>query len=263
MANRSTGPVQFKGIQKILKAYESKQIPCWAIWYGSNLFDSYYWDADDDLRPDMEQGKQLLKSVLTEVDDIDGVSTYTLKVYDGLKKGEKIKSNTPYDASFNFKLLEREESAPYRERSYRDEERDKKILELEAMVKTLTEKLNAEESEDEDEKPEGLMGMLGAVLKMPAVEQALAGAISQGVQGLMAKVMPINNPVPQALGRIAGVPEPAADSPADQEEKMQNALDTLYPLDPLLGDHLLKLAGIAEKNPGQYKMLIEMLNTML
>jgi hypothetical protein len=47
-----------------------------------------------------------------------------------------------------------------------------------------------------------------------------------------------------------------------QPEKVQQAVYILCSKDPLLGDHLEKLAGIAVNNPGQFEWIIGMLKNV-
>jgi hypothetical protein len=271
MTGKGSGAVQFRGVDKILRAYEFQKIPMWAIFYGNDLFTKYETERGD--VPDMETGKALLKEVLESMDDDSGISTYKLRVYDGVKNGDKVKSNTPYDASFNFSVLKRDQGSYYENRSRREEDRDNEIASLKAMVETLTKQLNEEDDEDdqEEEKPDGIMGVLSGIMKMPAVEQAIAAQVGEVVKMFAAKIMPINHGGNQ-IGKIAGLPadSPQAVQPAmqpapieanddEQQDRMQEALDILYPIDPLLGDHLLKIAAIAKADPEKYKMLIAML----
>jgi hypothetical protein len=269
MTGKGSGAVQFRGVDKIIRAYEFQKIPMWAIFYGNDLFTKYETERGD--VPDMETGKALLKEVLESMDDDSGVSTYKLRVYDGVKNGDKVKSNTPYDASFNFSVLKRDEGSYYQARSRREEDRDNEIADLKAMVKTLTEQLNSEEEEEEEEKPEGIMGVLSGIMKMPAVEQAIAAQVGEVVKMFAAKIMPINHGGNQ-MGRVGAIPAdsntqdaapmkavPIEANDDEQQDRMQQALDIIYPIDPFLGDHLLKIAAIATADPAKYKMLIAML----
>jgi L-aminopeptidase/D-esterase-like protein len=64
--------------------------------------------------------------------------------------------------------------------------------------------------------------------------------------------------------KIAG-PEPVGEKihmPQDQIDKLNTALHILATADPLLPDHLYKLAMIAKNDQATYDMLLGMLNKM-
>jgi hypothetical protein len=88
---------------------------------------------------------------------------------------------------------------------------------------------------------------------MPGVKQALA----MKVVGFVNTILPMGQKQP---AQVAGLEQKSVLQPG-QPEKVQQAINLLCTLDPMLGDHLLGVAAIAQNNPGQYSMLVGMLKT--
>jgi hypothetical protein len=107
------------------------------------------------------------------------------------------------------------------------------------QLNELTSRLNADDEEMEDEKEKGLMGLINHDVYGPLIATAISGIVS--------KLMPA--PAPTAL---AGIPD-------EQEQKVNQAIEILKNYDNNLGDHLLKLADIAQNNNAQFNMLLKML----
>jgi len=112
-----------------------------------------------------------------------------------------------------------------------------------------------DEAEDyEEEKPDGLMGKIGNILinepeKIPVYLNAFQALVSF----LTGKPM-VNEPLPV----ISGIP-----GEADGEQlKIEQAIILLKPHDKKLGDHLLKLAEMAESDKASFSMLVNMIDKM-
>lgn len=129
----------------------------------------------------------------------------------------------------------------------------KQMCEMNAAILS---KLSAQEVEDEEEeeKPKGIAGVLMSEQYQPYIMAAL-GAIIQKFTSNNNNNMQPNNVfnAPQAL---AGTPEQAI---ADQYTKIEQAVNILINYDKNLGDHLQKLADMAQNNNAQFNMLIKML----
>jgi hypothetical protein len=247
--------VMFKGIPAALQAYTNMDIPAWSLWCGSQLNFSYNGTS-------MADGAGQLQQYLEMIDQ-DSKATFSLKLHNELKKGEKITGKTPYHASFSFKLQDQaypSDRALMYGRAQQDE-----ITQLKNQMAILTERLAERDQEEEPADQGGIGGVLNGILAMPEIQQAIAARII----GLVDKFLPPATdpqppphlPEPDAYpmrpAKISGVPREVM--AADQVEQINRALQILARYDDHLGDHLEKLADIAQRSPTKFKMLLNLL----
>lgn len=235
--------VQFKGVPDVVQAYESQGIARFALFHGSQLL----LKNDDD---DILTGRELLSAYLNKIKRSAGI--YTLCVYDDLSKDAKIKSNTPFDGSFNFQCMDYEDGgSPYSQ--LKEEFREMK----EAVTGLIESRSEEKEDDGEPSKMGGVMGMIGKILENPTVQQAIAAKVIGFIDKIfLGGVAPQLQEGPAAMGAA-----PNGDSGGDQIQKIGQAVDFLFSVDPLLGDHLLQVADIARKSPDKYRSVISMLKT--
>lgn len=249
--------VLFRGIDQVVRAYQSAEIPAWSLWGGKDqLLFSYSGD-------DMQEGENLLRQALEMLREGGSTAHLVLKVYSDLpekKDGKpgKIKSNTPWDNSFGFSLFGWDEESPIgqaRTQGYRNLE--DRIDKMQQLITNFIER----EPEEEEEKPRGFMGMIGGILeKNPQLQEMIVMGIAQKVKGFfnndktpVAAMAGIDDQKPQQAGT-------AWDSLAeDQRQKLQKAMEMLMRVDPQIGDHLLGLANIAVNQPSKYQMALKFL----
>jgi len=268
---KSTAQIQFLGIESVLKAYEMNDVAPWAIYQGNQFL---FHDESGEVSEGSTRLREILEMIRTSS---NSKAIYTLKVYDDLKEGQKIKSDTPFSGSFNFRMSELE--------FYNDSEgrinpypgnTKQSIEELKHLVTALTEKVNdmqaEKDEEDETEKKSSVGAMLGAVLEDPAfigaIGQAIGAKIVQFINGIsLGKGAPVLPMAPGSPAKIAGtspepvpVTDPSIDHNQEQLTKMNHAVQIMYQVDPNLGDHLMQLAEIARDNPKKFLGLIAMLN---
>ncbi len=243
--------VQFKGIDQVVEAYEMNEMASWSIWNGPNLMFAYEDDA-------MDEGAKMLKQAIEMLQKGQSEGAYTLKVYKDAP-GE-IRSNTPYSRAFNFHLFgEGETKSPQAARAnniigvIND-----RFQEMQATILgRVLDKIDAEDEEDaKPEKAAGLMGMINGLLENPQIQIAVANKLGAFVTGLLG--------IPQGPQAIAGINpgtnnQPPVSLSAEQEDKINQAIDILAACDPQLGDNLLKIAAIARDSPGKYSMYVSML----
>ena len=123
----------------------------------------------------------------------------------------------------------------------------------------LTSKINAmEEVEEVEEKPSGIAGILTNEHFAPVLAQ-MAGSIMTILDGMAQKYinktnLPMNNSNFTQQRGIAGVPDEA-----NEINKIETAISILMKYDSSLGDHLLKLAQMAENETAKFNMLLKML----
>jgi hypothetical protein len=114
-----------------------------------------------------------------------------------------------------------------------------------AAIKMKQEMEEAEEFEDDEpEEENALMGFM----KNPAIQNMLIAQISN-----------LFNPN-QKVTHVAGVMDGAeAEVESDEDDKIDQAIEVLKQYDDQLGDDLLLLSDMAEKDPMQFKFLLKML----
>jgi hypothetical protein len=266
--------VQIFGKMAAVKAFRNTDCINWALLQGKQLLFKY---EGNDQNLGGTQLEELLK-MISESSGSDAV--YTLRWYERddipeTKPGKpvravpkfKIYESTPWDGSFNFKLFNNE-GGEYssKERNYQELTAMKaEFDEMKTLLKELIKTRNQEDEELDREKNSGIAGIFSSLIEMPEVKSAIAGKVVELFHGVTNKIGSYLDPnVRNVPAKIAGsdvAPEPIQ-MPPDQVQKLNSALTILAQVDPQLPDNLLKLAGIAQKDPSQYKMLIGMLNKM-
>jgi hypothetical protein len=230
--------IQFKGKAAVLDAYNSRGVAAFCICQGANMNFKYQADQDGE---SLEVGADLLEGYLDNLKD--SVAVYTLKVFED--PAEKIRSNTPNDGAFNFRL-----SMPESEQGGRVGNNEI-LSELNAIRKRLDDQEQEEEQEEEPGNQEQLKGILNGVFGNPA----LMPIISNLAAAWATKLFPGDKPAPDPAALL----NPAALSGVE-DPNINDAIATLKMMDPLLGAHLLKLAKIASEKPETYAMLLQLLN---
>lgn len=240
--------VAFRGVGQVIEAYKANDIAPWAIVTGKDIMFAYE-------ESDLDAGAVMLEECLKRMKAGSSSASYSLRTYK-LKGQQEIESNTPWCRSFPFKLYndEDEDYSPFEAgRRHSLRQADEKIQALQEQIDLL--KKQQEEDEAEEETPEGIAGVVQGIFNHPTMQPI----IMQAIAGLVSKIIPMPAGMP---GQVAGVSGGALDSVLEpgQPEKVQEAVNVLCSQDPKLGDHLLKLANMSIKNPGQFNMLIGMLN---
>ena len=178
-----------------------------------------------------EEEYERLAEQLDSLDNGFNNGTYTLVV-----------DNGKYPAQLYFKITHAGEVTKHIS-GINQTQTDPALLALlnkqQEQLNELTSRLNADDEEMEDEKEKGLMGLINHDVYGPLIATAISGIVS--------KLMPA--PAPTAL---AGIPD-------EQQQKVNQAIEILKNYDNNLGDHLMKLADIAQNNNAQFNMLLKML----
>lgn len=230
--------IQFRGIDGILNAFDNRGVPAWSLWQGKQFLIKGY-------------DREPLQAFLGALMEGGSNAIYTLKVYEDLTEDEvkKIKSNTPDDGSFNFRLdgedMQRLDNPTYR-RNYGD---------LDSRLKRIEDLLT--DNPESEAEPETIGSAAMKVLQDP---QQLAKYIDI-FRGIFS---PGNPAVPPPMYKEpAASPAAAMGSVQEKQEqdlnRLEKAIDTLAAADPRLIEHLEKLASLATNNAGQFQMLLSML----
>lgn len=235
--------VQFFGVDNVVKAFEYKKIPSWAIFQGRSLIHKNESSSLDDSADSLEEFLKMLGDT--------SVAVYTLKVYEGAKP--KINEKTPCDGSFNFRLVE-EEERQQRQLVYR--EGNNKLAEEVKLLREEVATLLAVDTEGEDDHQTvgGVEGFIGALLQDPTKIPQLVEGVKAVLNMFSVKPPPQYAP-PQQL-------RPVAIAGIDDDAKLKSAISRLLQHDTKIADHLTKLADIADQDKNTFDYLIGMLEKM-
>lgn len=228
--------VQFVGIGEVLKAFEHQDCIKWSVCQGKALNFSYAGTDENESRSTLEEWLKMIGKRPNQ-------AVYTLKFYEDYQ-GNKITAGLSENCSFNFRLSEPDSEDNQRSVSVRSYGMDLLLDEL-RNIKSEVAELKAKQNE-----PARITGVNGEepletwekILDHPLAMAAAGKIFGLDLSGIMA-----------ADGKLSGVPG---------ETDLYETVERLKEVDPNISDHLAKLLLIAEKNPGQFKVLISMLEKM-
>jgi len=225
--------VQFRGIKKVVDAYNNRDVKAWSVWSGRQLLFSCAAANTNEAAAELET---LLESL-----DTVGNGIYTLKIHDDLKKTDKITEKTAVHGSFNFRLKEYDEEQEGRRGFIYDQ-----IKALQAENETLKAEI-AGMDDDEDDEPKDFLGKITQTIAAdPTQLPAIIASFKQVFDMFTGQTRPTGQPV----AALAGI---------NDDARLLHAIEALKKADPKLSEHLEKLAGIAVNDPGTFKMLLNML----
>jgi hypothetical protein len=242
--------IQFRGKNALLRAYENSHIIAWSVCYGKNLVMKY-------VGTDENEAREALKIFLDQLEASDTTATYTLRLYEDLPKGAKIKFSTEPDYAFNFIVTE-DEAPRYARRE------NTEVTALRETVARLEAKIQMDEEDGDDEEDDkSIGGILNGILSDPKIKEwiqtkaiGFADRLLSPPPPAPANIIDMNTQA-QKIGSVTN------DSPVlineDQQKKCADALDILARCDANLGDNLMKIAKIAENDPGKYSMFSKLL----
>lgn len=182
--------VQFNGIQAVLKAYEYRNVPAWALFVRKQMLFTYAGDS-------MEEGEECLKQALEMMSD--SKATYTVKVYEDLPAGAKIKDTLPCDGSFNFRLNDEPVGYAGQVGSVAF---SRELQELKEQQRMIIERLDLQDGDEEGESISGVqkwLGMIQQVMSTPGVSDIVSGIVQKfvGPQRVNAIAGQLSEPVQQ------------------------------------------------------------------
>jgi hypothetical protein len=234
MASSNSSSIQFFGIESVIAAYEARNVAAFAIWQGKQFQFPCVPDS-------VEDGSVELQAILERLAKSTN-AIYTLKVYEDVPTGGKIKSNTPDDGSFNFRLNADEQLITQSQyASYR------KTEEIHTRLAAIEQKLNVEE--DDEDEPENKLGLIGEIIGHPAIQPIVQELFLSVISSFKKPAQP---PAMQTA-RISGI---------DEDKMLQDAIKALQQHDVKLSEHLMKLAKLAQESPASFNFLIQTLDGM-
>lgn len=257
--NHNAG-IQFFGIDNVVQAYVNNQCAPFSLWSGKLQLLKYDGTGPDGYKqPTVQEGMQLLNDYLCAM--YSGTTAiYTLRTYEDLKPGEKIKPSTEYDTAFNFKI----NVAPQASDGtmvYAGTGRGNNLV-LEELKK-INSRIDTLEGLDDDDEEPTVIGMVNDLVQEPEKLREVVSSVAILVD--MAKDflgLPVSHRA--QVGNVNRVSDISSDTESQEERvnRLQGALNDLEKVDPKIVDHLCKLAQIAKQNPGKFKGLIGMLEMM-
>lgn len=220
--------VQFVGMDAALKAYQHRDIAPWALFINKQMLFKY--DGGD-----IAEGQDQLSNVLQMCSG--SKATYTLRVYEDIPGG-KIKSATPDDGSFNFRLTDELPNGGQVGGGL-NFQLMQELKELREENKRIIERLELQESDGDGGQVSGIekyVTIAQQVMSIPGVGEIVSGIIRGFVPG-----------AGQRIG-IAG----AFDQPASEQSDAINKGDAEQ---EELNRVLLAYLTIREGMPGALPLL--------
>jgi len=249
--------VQFYGKDAVMEAAENLKCPAWAIFSGTALFMKFELN-------DAEASAQSLEQALDMLSNSPTVAVYKIKFFEIPEGSQKIKINekTVCDGgSFSFKTISASESVmPYMGRAVVNTQTNEKLDKITQMLEIQQQRIDDLENMTEIEPEKETIGsVLIDSIKNPDKLMQLVNTIKM--------ITGIGMSQPQHMSAIGNIPAPQNNSAPgysmeDMEaraERLGIAIDKLEKADPLLVEHMEKLAKMSEENPNQFNMLIKML----
>lgn len=233
-------PIQFRGIDAVVQAYELNAIGPWAIICGKVVIAACS-EIDND---DVYTGSQHLRTFLEKMKQGGTEGRYMLAVY-RLSEDEDIDFKTVPKRGFVFTLYENE---------HEGSNSDNTTL---SLLKSMNERLKKLEGGVDEDKT--LMGKIGAIAEGIIMQPQVQTAIAMGAMNWANKLFKMDTK--NQASKVAGVDKQPGSNLLDeaQIQKVHVALTRLSARDQYLGDHLLKLADIADNDPNKYSAALKFL----
>jgi hypothetical protein len=230
--------VHFRGVEAVIAAYRSNGVAPWAVISQKVIICSSDGIGTDDI----DEGGAQLKKFLELMRRSGTEGACELCVYK-LKEDDEIDSGSKYFRAFRFCLFEN---------AYQGSNTDNRVVDQLKLMNERLVKLEGGDG-DEDKTFKGRIGSMAlGLMESPIIQQAIAGL----VVGITKKIIPMGDK--QQPAKVAGVVQPG-DLSDEQKMKVHQAITRLAAKDANLGDHLLKLAEMAESDPGKYSLALKLL----
>lgn len=206
-----SGAVHYVGRDMAVRAFENRKVSNWALFNNKQFLASCVGSNVDDAATQLD-------AFLDMMDRPGMIAVLTVKVYEDLKPGDKIKSNTPDDGSFNFRL---QDPAPGAAVSGSIGNMNYGLMEILKKMDARLDKLESAEPEPVEEVApvQKYIGMVKDVMEIPGVRDIISGVLGS----LVNRVPPaaalgnvsLQHPLPPAAAAPAAAVPPAA---ADMED---------------------------------------------
>lgn len=223
--------IQFRNKEQVMKAYENRSVEAWSIWCSKQfMFKGVGAES-------LEQMLEVLCNGATN-------AIYTLRIYEGIENESQIKSNTPDDGSFNFRLNDEGQSMTSEQisRAYNGNQILSKLGALEKRF---------EEMDMQEQEPQKDNSAIGKILEHPAIAGVLPIILERIVSSIMGSGQQQNQFPPYKA--------PAAINGINEDADMKAVIDELAKYDAKLLEHLKKLLQLAQTNTTLFNTLVNSL----
>lgn len=236
--------VQFRDTESVIEAFNNRGVEAWSISQGKQfMFKGIGHDGFESILKTLELG--------------DSSALYTVRIYEDITCDKEIKSNTPDDGSFNFRLNEDMRESYRSIKGFSNPSKDNAVLaKLDAIEKRM----------DDYEKPgaDDSLGIVGKLLDNPVI----AGIVPTLVEILVSSITGTKQPAKQFQQFPPQLPHSTPINPGrnavlngiDEDRIINEAIAKLKQYDPNLSAHLQKLVEIAEADQRTFTMIINALN---
>jgi hypothetical protein len=228
------GSIQFYGRDQVIEAFESRGVQAWSIFQGKELLTKGIGDVA------FTEFIEMLSKGSTN-------AIYTVRVYEDIDDAKQIKSNTPNDGGFNFRLNDENQLITASQYG-RMGSMGTLLSEVQALRKEVKD-LREEEDEEPEEKPHNL-GMMGDILAHPAISPVVPLLVNTLVSSIL-KVPIQSIPAQQSATatNLAGVT-------TDERALGHTAVDNLLKHHPKIGTLLTKFVRLAEADKNTFNVLM-------
>lgn len=220
--------IQFRGSDQVEEAFKNSGAASFSIWQDKQFLFKGCGDAE------LSAFLELLEQSATN-------AIYTVKIYEDITNKKEIKSNTPDDGSFNFRL-----DGDGMEITKEQYTRVGNYNELASRINGIDEKFNLildKFEEEKESKPGGGLGLIGDILSSPTLQPIISNILTSLIGGNGQ-----NAPRPQIAqaSHLGNVPAPGS---------IEQSIAILKAADPKLQEHLQKLASIATNDKATFAMI--------
>lgn len=245
--------IQFRGAGPVLIAFEARGVEAWSIWQGKQFMTK-------------GMGSDELSAFIDALQKSGSTAIYTLKVFEDVTDIKKVKSGTDHDGSFNFRLFERDDEAIGGSLSMiNPNSLASRFNKFEERMSAFFERYESEETEEEEENVLGtITGLLqdpDKLEKLINLGRSLLGSPQPGYTIGNVQRMPDNNSN-SGSASLSPSTQSLVVNPEEKLKRLGEAIDTLEKNDPLLIEHLEKLAKISRDQPRQFLQLTSMLDVI-
>lgn len=242
--------IQFRDIESVAEAFKNRAVEAWSVNCGKQfMFKGIGYDA--------------FEAVLNTLDTGDSNATYTVKVYEDIDNAKEIKSNTPDDGSFNFKLNNEiaETYSTIKRMGGGHFER--------SSIAAIAQKLESIEARlDDESKPhDDSLGLVGKLMEHPQIGPIIAGIapvlvdlVVNALTGVKPGVKPAATLPATQQQQPATFARNAALNGIDEDKLINETVEALKAYDPMLLQHLQKLLTIAQADPHTFSLIIKALD---
>lgn len=246
---------QFKGVEAVVEGYINADIPAFAVCYAKDINFRYQGDS-------IEEGAELLRAWLLKLKEFESRAIYQLRLYEDLN-GKAIRSNTAYDMAFKFVVNERDETyLPVRSENGAVSNSElisllRELSELKAQNAVLQLTVEQYEAEDNEKEQQPTREQGGK-----SIGHALIEKFSPALESIGNRIVDAILP-PATPQKVAGIVIETGNE--DEERIIEQSIRRLrnaVPDQPGVAAVLMKLADMAERQPGQFNFYVQMLLTM-